>query len=243
MTETITAPYSPKVFESLEDLLPATAKFKDLKGPEWLDEVGKGLLEKHAMTRTFGYQLLHRHFDLNDDEMLVEVNNVSTPWPKEAASDSPRSKISGRSWKLVAKENSDSKKSAFMPYEFAYNSVCTKDDNTTDLTAPINLNDGNHKAFLDEFPASICNAGLDHIIALTAIPEIDHRGGLEITQGRANILLLPGQFYSADAENGVEATWYFPAGVPVNYWCSIKCLPGSGPSGHSGTSDHQPGGD
>ena len=49
MTETVTFPYPPKIFKSLEDLFPTNAEFEALKGPEWVREVGKALLTEHGM--------------------------------------------------------------------------------------------------------------------------------------------------------------------------------------------------
>src|ERR1700722_10973256 len=34
----------------------------------------------YNMDRTFGLILLHRHFDLNENERLVEYNGTSVPW-------------------------------------------------------------------------------------------------------------------------------------------------------------------
>ena len=48
-TETITHPYSPEIFNTLEDIFPADDKFKDLKGCDWVNGIGKDLLMKHEL--------------------------------------------------------------------------------------------------------------------------------------------------------------------------------------------------
>ncbi len=48
-TETVTIPYSPMIFNSIEDLFPASAKFEDLEGREWVQGTGKDLLMKHEL--------------------------------------------------------------------------------------------------------------------------------------------------------------------------------------------------
>ncbi len=49
MTETVTVPYSPKVFHGLEDHFEASEKLEHVNGVEWMREVGKALLEKHNL--------------------------------------------------------------------------------------------------------------------------------------------------------------------------------------------------
>ena len=36
--------------------------------------------QHEAMTKMYGVSLLHRHFDMKDDEVLVEHGSTSTPW-------------------------------------------------------------------------------------------------------------------------------------------------------------------
>ena len=48
-SKTVTIPYSPAIFNTIEDLDEATTKFKDLKGPEWVLGAGKDVLMKHEV--------------------------------------------------------------------------------------------------------------------------------------------------------------------------------------------------
>jgi hypothetical protein len=56
--------------------------------------------------------LNHRHFDLEDDEKLVERGYISTPWPLRHAPQYVTSRISPRTWAFI-----DGK---MEPYEYMY---------------------------------------------------------------------------------------------------------------------------
>ncbi|KAJ9602595.1 hypothetical protein H2200_012788 [Cladophialophora chaetospira] len=226
MATSATAPYSSKIFNSLEDLFPATAKFEALKGSEWLHDVGKALLKEHGMNTTFGFILLHRHFDIDEDQILVEFNNVTVPWLDAGKSSGKSKGFYATAWKPVTNESSDGKGFAWMPYEFAFNPAPFGVDNAV---GPIDLNDAKYKEFLEAFSAALRSAGLDQLIGLSVIPEEDNLNGLEITEGKANILLRADQCDSIKDQDRVEAMWSFPGGKYEAIGCAKGCLsPDSG---------------
>ena len=212
-TTTVTSPYSSTNFHSIEDLYPAATKFKDLKGPEWVYEVAKPLLVKHGLNKTFGVGMLHRHFDIDADQILVEFNNITLPWKSKIAIDGEpgTKKIQATSWKLVPKrsEAADGTSGldagadfAWMPYEFSYDptvGLVNEDNNPVGPDpdgAPVDLNDSKYRAFLTEYGTAIQEAGLEQVVGLRQFPGLHFRGGLERTEGKANIWLNPDQVRS-----------------------------------------------
>jgi hypothetical protein len=138
--------------------------------------------------------MLHRHFDIDNNQILVEFNNITLPWVGSWQSYGKYKGLSTTAWKLVVKEGPDGKEFAWMPYEFSYDPAYLQTD--TDTVAPmasVDLNDTKFQAFLAEYSAAIREAGLDQVVGLRVWPGKDFRGGLERTEGKANIWLVPGQ--------------------------------------------------
>lgn len=72
--------YTTNAFNSLPDLHHAQDNFVSNRGPDIVATLLRPLIVKHQLEARLGVGLLHRHFDLLDEEMLVEFNNISTPW-------------------------------------------------------------------------------------------------------------------------------------------------------------------
>jgi len=72
--------YSTHAFNTLPELHPAQDSFTSKGGKHLVDEVFKPMIEKHKLEAKLGVGLLHRHFDLEGSEKLVEFNNISLPW-------------------------------------------------------------------------------------------------------------------------------------------------------------------
>ena len=73
-------PYSVDVFNTLPDLQSAQADLLAHGGKEMVYRHFKPLIKKYMLQENIGIGLLHRHFELNDDEKLVEFNSISMPW-------------------------------------------------------------------------------------------------------------------------------------------------------------------
>ena len=129
---------------------------------------------------------MHRHFDIGEEEILVEFNNVTIPWLNDGKSAGDLKGFSATAWKFVGEQNPDDKRLAWMPYEFAYHPA-------QQTASAIDLDDPKYAAFLDEYAAALCHAGLEQVVGLSVMPGQEVRGGLEFTEGKANVLLRPGQ--------------------------------------------------
>lgn len=76
--------YNAEVFNTLPDLPTAEESFVSKGGPDLLDNVLKPMIERYQLESKFGVGLLHRHFELEDSEKLVEFNNISLPWNSDS---------------------------------------------------------------------------------------------------------------------------------------------------------------
>lgn len=193
MTEMVTVPYCSKVFHAIGDLRPSADQLNDLNGTAWIKTVGKDLLKKHGMNETFGIGLLHRHFDIDDNQILVEFNNITLPWKTAMiAPEEDGSTISATSWKLIPQSDD---KFAWMPYEFKWEPAVKPEAalESASTSVPIDLNLEKYKTFLEEFSAALRKEGLEKVLGLRVWPGQGFRGGLERTEGKANIFLNPDQ--------------------------------------------------
>jgi hypothetical protein len=75
--------YIPSTYANFTDLEDAVLAYRKAKGSEALKEIGQ-IFIKHNQVENYGLTLLHRHFPLKDNEILVESTNnkvaVTMPW-------------------------------------------------------------------------------------------------------------------------------------------------------------------
>lgn len=67
--------YSVDHFQTLPSLEVARTNFVKLNGDDLVKDVFKKFFVEQGMDRTFGLAMLHRHFDLEPDEMLVDYQD------------------------------------------------------------------------------------------------------------------------------------------------------------------------
>ncbi|KAI5793711.1 hypothetical protein DFH27DRAFT_526952 [Peziza echinospora] len=192
-------PYSHEVFQSLGELEESLERLKQRSiKREILGEMRK-LFHKHNVASVLGLNLLHRHFDVNDDEMVVEYGKIATPWqiPREVlvgAHDVDRKyniellggNIVPRCWKFG--EGGD-----LYPTEFGFNPPRLED-----TTGPIVGEYDQIKfkrGFIDELGAFLQNNELENVFGLTVLDRVrlnDDIGkfrGIERTIGRVSITI------------------------------------------------------
>ncbi len=104
-------PYRADVFNTLPDLPTAEKNFASGGGPDLVDKVLKPMMERYQLKSKLGVGLLHRHFELQDSEKLVEFNNISLPWNSNGDEHSG-GKILPSAWAV--------KDGSLTPYEFYY---------------------------------------------------------------------------------------------------------------------------
>ncbi len=75
-----------------------------------------------------------------------------------------------------------------MPYEFVFSTH----GNLDEIPAPVELNDAKYQNFLEELSTALRDAGLDQSIGLNVF-DLENVNRLEFTEGKANIMLRPGE--------------------------------------------------
>lgn len=164
--------YDPLAFDNLPLISGAVAKFDAINGETLVSTVFRELFLRYQMDRTFGLTLLHRHFDLDKTERLVDYGGTSVPWRLGKISGS----IQASSWLL-----SDN---GLRPYEFYYTSV--RDEATEPDVA-----NANQRAFFHDFKGLLSKYKAYGVFGLCRYPGDDFPGRVEVTKGRANINLKP----------------------------------------------------
>lgn len=162
--------YSPKHFQSLPTLEAAKDNFLvKARGEEVVTDIIRNFFVKEGMERMFGLAMLHRHFDLEGNERLVDYQGTSTPWQAALPGmKDPQAAI----W---AFDDND----VLRPIEFRYSE-------TVDVPLPENAPD-----FIGKFNAFLKQLNMVGVLGLARYPGDDFQGSCEITHGRANINLKP----------------------------------------------------
>ncbi len=173
-------PYNAGVFNTLPDLPTAEESFVSKGGPDLVDKVLKPMIERYQLESKLGVGLLHRHFELEDSEKLVEFNNISLPWTSNG-DDHSGGKILPSAWAV--------KDGGLTPYEFYYSPLGRDTHFNFDTAEP----------FVRQFIQAIGESNFEQTLSLRLFPGEGFSGALEITEGRANINLLPDQVCVAPA--------------------------------------------
>ncbi|KIM41075.1 hypothetical protein M413DRAFT_28156 [Hebeloma cylindrosporum] len=79
------APYRHEAFNGLYLVKEAGNDLQAKGGGVMIHDEFGPLFLKHGIEEKFGLGLLHRHFDMEPSERLVELNNISTPWDETDA--------------------------------------------------------------------------------------------------------------------------------------------------------------
>lgn len=134
----------------------------------------RDLFQQHGVERMLGMSLLHRHFDMDSSEMLVEYRGTSVPWER---GHNMAQKVRPSNWTVTAD-------AACQPFEFEY----SLDDDDCEMEL---LADPKVATFVNEFADLLYKEGLVGLFGLCRYPGDDFKGRVEVTEGRANINLRP----------------------------------------------------
>ncbi|KAK4092158.1 hypothetical protein PCL_04055 [Purpureocillium lilacinum] len=137
------------------------------------------------MEYKFGLSLLHRHFDIGEEERMVEYRGTSSPWSACLSMTGPA--IRAINW-AVADDGT------FRPFEFEY----SPDDR--DSIEPSNPENAK---FADAFKALLHDEHAAGLFGICAHPGLGFKGRVEITEGRTNINLSPELRGSSTPSSGV----------------------------------------
>ena len=181
-------PYDITHYNNLPELCEADNLFRKANISVILDTELAALFVTYHVERTLGVVLLHNHFLMGPDEMLVTVGNSAVPWHMDSGAREFQDVVP-RAWRFV---NGD-----IVPYEFEYGAL------------RVDLEDLSILPFIHALRRLLHERALDGIIGICSLNgrTIESPPTTEFTSGRANITLpfdvSPGHDDSIDAE------WYF----------------------------------
>lgn len=162
--------YDPQYYDSLPEIEEADALFTERWSTDSLAAKVGHVFTKHGVQDDFGLSLLHRHFDMDPAEILVNIENVAVPW--HTASMNPQlANVMGSSWRIVS--------DGLAPIEFHY----------TNDTIRANIED--HLDFVNELASVLQELALDKVLGVCAFNGVDDNDepSVEFASGRANITL------------------------------------------------------
>ncbi|KAJ9137753.1 hypothetical protein NKR23_g9013 [Pleurostoma richardsiae] len=178
-------PYSAQHYNSLPSIQDAGRSLTPSELEELPAAVG-GIFVRHAVQDRFGLILLHNHFPVEADEMLVSFGNVALPY-KTSSPAAELCDIKGSSWRFVDKD--------LIPYEFVHNSASRP-----------GIQD--FQPFLSELRPALERLGLTKKLGICILaPEGQNTTQhIEITRDRMNITL---PFDISPDDKSIEAVWGF----------------------------------
>ncbi len=135
--------------------------------------VRRDIFERYDVASEVGLSLLHKHFTIEEGEMVVEFGHVSTPWPVP-----PNGKVAGghvvpRSWRFMSGK--------LVPYEFGFNHPAQSEYKEYDLPT----------GFVEEVAIFLSDTDLDDVIGICAIGSAEVEGRIELNRGRVNFTVPP----------------------------------------------------
>jgi len=200
----------------------------------WLTSFeNRTLFLKYDVHQKVAICVVHRHFDLAENEKLVQFNSVIAPW---CVDDSPDYLIPG----IRAKNWAFLNDGALFPYEFRFTPHPDPTASTHENEMPFPL------SFSNELYDTMVTYGLQDVYGLVAVEPDDvdptTPTKLEFTAGRTSVLVPMTPEMESMAR--VEAAWVFPCATPFTgpfgpdgliktRFCALACR------GHS---DPDPGG-
>lgn len=164
----------PASYNKLPSLFDAEKDFRSARANSLVSNGIRQLFIEHKMDTTFGVTMLHRHFDLADNELLVEYNGTSTPWDMTGRPETA-SCLRPTLWGLT-------QEGLLQPYEFEF---------APNKQEPVNFSKQEYREFFTKLSCFLKEMKVERLFGLVKYPGDDWEGVYEITEGRANINIQP----------------------------------------------------
>ncbi|KAK0649749.1 hypothetical protein B0T16DRAFT_410657 [Cercophora newfieldiana] len=198
MAATIVDTYRPAEYQALPHLDNAFDTFLERSPQHIIEEKMMEVFRKHQVYNELAVCLIHRHFDMADNEKLVEFGALSTPWVVRDENMMGGS-VKPRSWIFRG--------GRMIPYEFGFNEW-----GQTEVYKDL----PNKPEFYTEFNAILQAEGLSELLGLTLLTERKKEGIVKVekTFGRANIVFTqPDSWSEENAKEAVPAQWEYAPGI------------------------------
>ena len=206
--------YKPDVFDSLEHFFTA----RDLleQAQDNMTELG-AIIRRHGLQKQVGICLLHKHFDLSDNERLVEEFEGNNAYVKPTAEYGDAIPYM---WKV--EQNQISGEWVWFPLEFVR--VTEAVSAAVERSAAV----VNNSEFLNEIAAKLSELGMTGMFGISIL----HRDAIKVAEGEilvestddaARVLTLSAvSRENVDRTNLTQTLWQFPnaEGFEVGAMCS-----------------------
>jgi hypothetical protein len=246
-------PYSPFEFNSLTGPEEAFADLTTGGGEQVIFDRFKAIFEKHNLCDqyvaiylligrltaycSFGLCLLHRHYDINENQRFVELYNVATPWTLDDVTHA-EGMIIPRCWKFTRYGT------ALVPYEYEF--AQAEKPKTFDPEEILRAN----PKFVDELMQALDKFNLRDVLGLRVWPGAGFKGFTEITTSRLTITFPPSYVsensceplaitnacFSQSNTESINTAWFFNQEF-LEAKCVCKCLEPHGH--HDGKHEHR----
>lgn len=187
------SPYSPQRYNTIPNIDDAAQHFPVGMIEQVTESIGSVFI-KHQLQDIFGLVLLHKHFELDENEILLNVGSVTVPCNKNHLVTLNR-KIQPSAWIITA--------GGLVLYEY-----CDAFGKTVDFIS--------YLPFVSELRVILEQFSLADKIGLCRLFEHDLNSAgtqFEFTQGRANITLPLDVFEGSGKDASIEAVWQFGLAV------------------------------
>jgi hypothetical protein len=194
--------YNPVVYNSLPSLRESASLVTDEVRALRDGPVRQFFLD-HDAHKQYGIALLHKHFSIGEEERLVEIHHVSSPWKVGTEQTDVASHHTGK----IVPRSVRYYEGVAAPYEFAY----------VWETTPV----------INPFPRKALDLlktlGLDLVFGIRFLDNRDSNMSVEITEGKVNIMMAPEVV--PDSEPLIEALWIFGPNENDRCHCREHCWP------------------
>ncbi|KAI0111106.1 hypothetical protein GGR51DRAFT_65815 [Nemania sp. FL0031] len=133
----------------------------------------KDIFERYAIASEVGLSLLHKHFTIQEGEIVVEFGHVSTPWPVPLSGKVAGGCVVPRSWRFMSGK--------LVPYEFGFNHPAQSEYKEYDLPT----------GFVEEVATFLSDTDLEDVLGICAIGTAEVEGRIEMNRGRVNFTVPP----------------------------------------------------
>jgi len=161
---TVSANYSTAIFNAIPTLAESAEILRN-KDPLFYCYM-RDALASCKLNDTFGIILVHAHFPLKENQILVKLYHETTPWTIDSGMIHDLNKIGETSWKegkIYPTCWGITSEDKLMPYEFAY----TNDKNKR----VVDLRSQQYQAFISRFLEIVKDADLTNCVGLALVPD------------------------------------------------------------------------
>ncbi|KAF4992912.1 hypothetical protein FGRMN_6855 [Fusarium graminum] len=223
--------YDPQIFESINYLRDAERNFFINNGPSARAGPIRNLFIKHGVADSLGLILLHKHFNLNKGQALVDYNGTAMAWDLEDTTVSEcgllqkhGGLIKPRAWLLSPTKNK------LIPYEFYFQHLKAIDKPAYKQTPSAKFT----VDFVNEFAEIVTRDKLSNVLGVCLLKS-PLKTEIETSEGCANISMSVVDDGTFNSSNSIEAIWNYVAeetggDIPnkeftSEYRCTYYCIP------------------